>query len=202
MQEFATHETEFNRLLDNFCNNYGGIVSNMAFAQGDMFNRDDYPTVDQVRNKFGVTLYTSEVPVGDYRCSIADDLAEDLNKHYSRQAQTIVQGILSDQVERLVDVMGSLAHCCGYDETTTTDGEQKQKKRKIYEGTVEKAKEYCRLYKDFNLTNDQALDDAVTRLDLALRGVDAEMLRDSDAVRSQVKDEMDDILSKFAPRAV
>jgi len=202
MQEFATHETEFNRLLDNFCNNYGGIVSNMAFAQGDMFNRDDYPTVDQVRNKFGVTLYTSEVPVGDYRCSIAEDLAEDLNKHYSRQAQTIVQGILSDQVERLVDVMGSLAHCCGYDETTTTDGEQKQKKRKIYEGTVEKAKEYCRLYKDFNLTNDQALDDAVTRLDLALRGVDAEMLRDSDAVRSQVKDEMDDILSKFAPRAV
>jgi hypothetical protein len=58
MQEFAVHEAEFKRLLDNFCNNYGGIVSNMAFAQGDMFNRDDYPTVDQVRNKFGVTLYT------------------------------------------------------------------------------------------------------------------------------------------------
>jgi len=96
--------------------------------------------------------------------------------------------------------MESLAHCCGYDETTTTDGELKQKKRKIYEGTVDKAKEYCRLFKDFNLTNDSALDEAVNRLDLALRGVDAEMLRDSDAVRSQVKDEMDDILSKFAPR--
>jgi hypothetical protein len=27
-------------------------------------------------------------------------------------------------------------------------------------------------------------------------------LRDSDAVRSQVKDEMDDILSKFAPRSI
>jgi hypothetical protein len=202
MQEFQAHEVEFNRLLDNFCNNYGSIVSNMAFAQGDMFNRDDYPTVDQVRNKFGVTLYTSEVPVGDYRCAIASDLADDLNKHYSRQAETIVQGILNDQVERLVDVMESIAHCCGYDETTTTDGETKQKKRKIYEGTVEKAKEYCRLFKDFNLTNDSALDEAVNQLDLALRGVDAETLRDSDAVRSQVKDEMDDILSKFAPRSI
>lgn len=202
MQEFDWHDVEFNRLLNNFCDNYGSIVSNMAFAQGDMFNRDDYPTVDQVRNKFGVTLYTSEVPVGDYRCAISTDLANDLNTHYSRQAETIVQGILNDQVTRLVDVMQSLAHCCGYDDTTTTDGEQKQKKRKIYEGTVEKAKEYCRLYKDFNLTNDSALDEAVNQLDLALRGVDAEMLRDSDAVRSQVKDEMDDILSKFAPRNI
>ncbi len=107
---------------------------------------------------------------------------------------------VDDQMERLVDVMESIAHCCGYDETTTSDGEQKQKKRKIYEGTLEKAKEYCRLYKDFNLTNDSGLDQAVTQLELALRGVDAETLRDSDAVRSQVKDEMDDILSKFAPR--
>jgi hypothetical protein len=129
-------------------------------------------------------------------------LAEDLNNHYNRQAQTIVQGILNEQVDRLVEVMQSLSHCCGYDETTTTDGETRQKKRKIYEGTVDKAKEYCRLYKEFNLTSDQALDDAITQLDLALRGVDAETLRDSDAVRSQVKDEMDDILSKFAPRGI
>lgn len=201
MQEFHNHKAEFERLLDNFCNNYSTTVSNMAFAQGDMFNRNDYPPVDVVRSKFGVTLYTSEVPVGDYRCAIAQDLAEDLNNHYNRQAETIVQGILNDQVERLVEVMQSLAHCCGYDETTTTDGETKQKKRKIYEGTVEKAKEYCRVYKDFNLTNDDALDAAITQLDLALRGVDADALRDSDAIRTQVKDEVDEILSVFMPRA-
>lgn len=197
MQEFHTHKTEFERLLDVFCANYSTTVSNMAFAQGDMFNRNDYPDVAEVRSKFGVTLYTSEIPVGDYRCSIAQDLADDLNNHYNQQAEKIVQSILDDQIERLTDVMKSLAHCCGYDETTTTDGETKQKKRKIYEGTVEKAKEYCRVFKDFNLTNDARLDEAVSQLDLALRGVDAETLRDSEAVRSQVKDEVDDILSKF-----
>jgi hypothetical protein len=53
------------------------------------------------------------------------------------------------------------------------------------------------VYKDFNLTNDSKLADAITQLDMALRGVDADMLRDSDAARSQVKDEMEDILSKF-----
>ncbi len=200
MQEFHNHEVEFNKLLDTFCANYSTTVSNMAFAQGDMFNRNDYPDVSEVRSKFGVTLYTSEIPVGDYRCSISQDLADDLNNHYNKQAQSIVQKILDDQIERLVDVMESLSHCCDVDEYVGKDGEMKQKKRKIYEGTVEKAKEYCRVFKDFNLTNDAKLDEAVSQLDLALRGINADMLRESDAARSQVKDEMDDILSKFAPK--
>ena len=202
MQEFHNHQAEFTKLLDTFCANYATTVSNMAFAQGDMFNRNDYPDVSEVRSKFGVTLYTSEIPVGDYRCAIAQDLADDLNNHYNKQAETIVQGILNDQVERLVDVMESLSHCCGVDEYTGKDGEMKQKKRKIYEGTVEKAKEYCRVYKDFNLTDDAKLSEAINQLDMALRGINADMLRDSDAARSQVKDEMEDILSKFAPRNI
>lgn len=202
MQEFHDHKAEFERLLDTFCNNYSTTVSNMAFAQGQMFNRNDYPDVAEVRNKFGVTLYTSEIPVGDYRCAIAQDLADDLNNHYNQQAETIVQTILNDQIDRLVDVMESLSHCCDVDEYMGKDGEMKQKRRKIYEGTVEKAKEYCRVYKDFNLTGDAKLSGVISQLELALRGVDADMLRESDAARSQVKDEVDDILSKFMPRNI
>jgi hypothetical protein len=44
------------------------------------------------------------------------------------------------------------------------------------------------------------LDEVITRLDMALRGVNADVLRDSDAARSQVKDEVEDIMSMFAPR--
>ena len=200
MQEFHDHEVEFNKLLDVFCNNYATTVSNMAFAQGQMFNRNDYPDVSEIRTKFGITLYTSEIPQGDYRCQIAQDLADDLNNHYNKQAQSIVQNILNDQVERLVEVMESLSHCCDVDEYIGKDGESKQKKRKIYEGTVEKAREYCRTFKEFNLTNDAKLDAAVSQLDLALRGVNADMLRESDAARSDVKSSMDDILSMFAAR--
>lgn len=200
MQEFHNHQIEFNKLLDTFCANYATTVSNMAFAQGQMFNRNDYPDVSEIRGKFCISLYTSEIPVGDYRCAIAQDLADDLNNHYTKQAESIVQNILNDQVERLVEVMESLSHCCDVDEYVGKDGEKKQKKRKIYEGTVDKAKEYCRVFKDFNLTNDAKLDAAVSQLDIALRGVNADMLRESDAARSQVKHEVEDILSMFAPR--
>jgi hypothetical protein len=46
------------------------------------------------------------------------------------------------------------------------------------------------------------LSGVIAQLEMALRGVDADMLRESDAARSQVKDEVDDILSKFMPRNI
>jgi hypothetical protein len=199
--EFSEHETEFNRLLDSFINNYQSIVSNMAFKQGDMFNTDDYPTASEVRNKFGIRLYVSEVPSHDWRCQISQDIATDLKSQYENQAQEIVTGILNQQVERLTEVMESISHCCGVTEVKTSDESiMKTKKRKIYDSTIEKAKELCETFKQFKPIDNELsrrLGVAVSGLEATLNGVDTETLRESDAVRDKVKDNVDDILSKF-----
>jgi hypothetical protein len=74
----------------------------------------------------------------------------------------------------------------------------KTKKRKIYDTTIEKARELAGLYKDFNLTGSTQLQEASQKLEEALSGVSAELIRDSDAVRNKVKDDVDSILSKFS----
>lgn len=52
MKEFGQHETTFNGLVADFIKAYPTIVSNMAFvAQGDMFRREDYPSVNEVFSK-------------------------------------------------------------------------------------------------------------------------------------------------------
>ena len=56
------------------------------------------------------------------------------------------------------------------------------------------------VYREFNLTNDTDLEDARAKLEMALRGVTVEELREGEVSRVQVKDAVDDILSKFAPR--
>jgi hypothetical protein len=196
MGEFHSHESEFNRLLDEFLQSYEGIVSDMAFKQGDMFDRNDYPSLDQIKNKFGVNLFVSDVPMQDFRCQIAEDIANDLFQTYSKQSETIIHDIMEQQVDRFKDVMESISHCCGYDEAEK-DGEVKQKKRKIYDSTIQKAKEMCESFKQFNLTNNLELEEARVRLEKTLRDVTAEDIRESDAVRVTVKDEVDDILSKF-----
>lgn len=199
--EYTAHEVEFNRLLDSFIQNYSLIVGNMAFKQGDMFNRDDYPTEDEVRNKFGIKLYVSEVPSHDWRCQISNDIASDLKGQYEKQAEGIVTNILNQQVERLTEVMESISHCCGVDEIEdTSHGGTKIKRRKIYESTIEKARELCATFKSFKPIDNELssrLVSAVGMLENTLTGVDSDLIRESDAVRDKVKNNVDDILSKF-----
>ena len=199
-QEFSEHKMKFDTLVDEFLNSYGSIVSDMAFKAGTMFNRSDYPAVDELRVKFGVELYVSEVPMNDFRCGIANDIADDLFDTYSKQAENIVTEVMLAQKSRFVEVMKSISHCCGYDELGVDDntGETKVKKRKIYDTTLLKAKEMCETFKGFNLNADPELEEARAMLERALADVDASDIRESDAVRSSVKEDVDSILSKFS----
>lgn len=198
-QEFRDHEAQFHTLLQAFIDDYDSIVSDMAFKQGTMFCRDDYPAKQQLASKFGIHLFVSEVPLNDFRCRIAEDIADDLFQTYSKQTEEIVAHILVEQKTRLIDVMKSISHCCGYDETGIDDntGETKTRKRKIYDSTIQKAIEMCDSFEEFNLTSDPALEEARASLKQALSGVDAQTIRESDAVRQSVKDDVDSILSKF-----
>ena len=197
--EYQEHEAEFYRLLDDFIAHYSSIVSDMAFKQGDMFNRNDYPDVQEVRNKFGIRLFVAEVPTQDFRCAVANDIADDLKQQYESQAEEIVTGIFSQQAERLTELLQSISHCCGVQEINVSGTpDTKTKKRKIYDTTIEKARELAGLYKDFNLTGSRQLQEASQKLEEALSGVSAELIRDSDAVRNKVKDDVDSILSKFS----
>ena len=195
-QEYHEHELAFHSLVEALVNDYDGIVSDMAFKQGDMFNRADYPSAEQVKTKFSLNLYVSEVPTNDFRCGIAKDIADDLFTTLSNQAQGIIDSIAQEQSERMVEVMESISHCCGVDESEV-NGEVRTKRRKIYEGTLQKARDYVESFKRFNLKNDSGLELARASLEKVLNGVKAEDIRDSDAVRHHVKEGIDDILSKF-----
>jgi hypothetical protein len=195
-QEYHEHEIAFHALVDSLTSDYDSIVSDMAFKQGTMFNRNDYPTKEQVASKFSLNLYVSEVPMNDFRCGIANDIADDLFNTYKQQAHGIIESIAQEQSERMVEVMESISHCCGVDESEV-NGEVRTKRRKIYDTTIQKALEMCESFKRFNLNNDSGLEEARASLEKVLRGVKAEDIRDSDAVRHHVKEGIDDILSKF-----
>jgi hypothetical protein len=190
-QEWAEHELAFNNLLEEFLLDYDHIVSNMAFSQGDMFNRDDYPHKDEVRQKFGCQLFVSEVPMSDFRCTIANDLADDLRATYSKQAEDIIQVIGEQQSERMIALMVSISNCCEIEDKSSS------KRKKIYENTLDKAKDMCDLFKTFNLSANPLLEEARHELERTLRGVDANAIRNSDTVRDNVKKDVDSILSKF-----
>ena len=196
-KEYREHEKNFYDLVDKFLNDYPNIVSQMAFVQGDMFNRTDYPDVSELRQKFSVDLIQSEVPTGDFRCEIAQELVNDMAIHYERQAKKLVENILAKQSEQLVDIMKSISYCCETETIVENNGDVKVRRRKLYDSTLDRARELCETFRKFNLTADTKLEEARNKLSAVLSNVTIEQLRNSDSKRVLVKDEIDDILSKF-----
>ena len=200
MAEYRQHQTGFATLFKSFDESYEGIISDMAFKAaglGDMFNRNDYPTREKMQKKYGINLFVNDVPMNDYRVLVAKDMADELFDVYANQTQRIVEGIVTDQFQRMKDVMQSLSFCCDVDVSVGADGEQKIRKRKIYDTTVDKARDMVRLYKEFNLTDNAELSESIAMLENTLRDVSTETLRESDLVRSEVKEGVDEILNRF-----
>ena len=67
----------------------------------------------------------------------------------------------------------------------------------MYDTTIKRAQEMCETFKGFNLSNNKELEEARDALEMALKGVDAETIRDSEAVRASVKRDVDSVLAKF-----
>lgn len=196
MSEINQRKAKTMELLENFIAVMPSAISNEAFVQGDMFNKDDYPSPDIVRSQFSVTVQTMDIPVGDYRVTIANDLADDLKRNFEQQTRDIIADINAKQNEQLVKVLQSFSHCCD-SETVIEDGEVKVKRRKMYESTLSEALELCNTFADFNLTKDSKLEEARRDLLKILDGVTIDQLRNSDTKRTVVKEGVDDILSKF-----
>lgn len=197
MEAYLQHEKQFYSLLDTFLEKYEDKIAAQAFVRGNFFNRNDYPSLDAVRDAFTMRIYTSEVPEGDFRVEVANDLAKDLQRNFQRQIDSRVREAHEALVGKLVDVMQSLSHCCDVEEVTGKDGETKIRRRKIYDSTVQKAMQLCDTVEGFNPLGDTALEEARAALFKSLRDVDATTLRESDTARVRVKADVDSILSKF-----
>ena len=195
-KEYNQHEADFKALLEKFITAYPQIVSDAAFKQGDMFNRSEYPEPEEVRTKFRMRLHVQKVPQSDFRSSVSEALADDLKNHYERQTQEIINSVMDDASERLVEIASRLSNACT---EATPDEDGKVRRKKIYDSTVLQAKEICKTIEHFNLTNNKALSQAVVDLSFALEGVSTEDLRESSYTRSVVKENVDDMLSKFKP---
>lgn len=197
MQQYEEYDKERAALVEEFLLEYPQIVSDAAFRLNGLFKREDYPSVDEVRAKFGMAIYTSEVPSGDFRNRVCTTLADDLQRHYNRQANAAIDNLVKAQVGKLEKVMRSLSHCCDMNTTVNDDGTTTVSRRKLHEATLKEAVEYCDLFRQFNPTGDTRLEAIRAELEQVLVTKNFDQLRKSDAVRAQTKAEVDGILSKF-----
>jgi hypothetical protein len=184
------HEQEFNGLVQNFLNKYPDLVDAAAFNLGKLFNRDEYPTVDQISHKFKFSYMFSPVPTaGDFRVDIGDTALNELRQQFETNANAKVERAMKEVWSRLHEVLTHMS-----EKLTDTD---EGKHREFRDSLVNNAVELTTMLTALNVTKDPLLENARKELADTLIGVDAKELRKHKDVRDEVKTRVDDILSKF-----
>lgn len=198
MQEFNERHAEHAALVQKLIDVYPTVLSNTAF-QGEMFKREDYPSADEIREKFSVKLFTQEVPVGDFRNQLSLDAAAQIQEHFNKQLPNLIGGMMDKQIATMVKLLTSISKSCTTD-TVVENGKVKTERKRIYDTTIEQALELCDTYKSINVTNDPRIEEARAALERVLQDVNVDVLRESDTMRASVKAGVDDILAKFGAK--
>jgi hypothetical protein len=188
------YETQFGTAVNDLLNEYDTLVAAAAFQLGDLFNREDYPLREDIVGKFGFRYAFSPLPVsGDFRVDINEQGLTELRTHYEGVMAERTTTMMKDAWDRLYDVLSRMSERLADD---VVDGEPK---RKIFrDSLVDNAIDVCKLLKHFNTTGDTRLEAMRQQLEDAMRGVDAQSLRDSDVLREQTKNKVDALLDKFS----
>jgi len=186
-------EEEMEALVKAFVAIYPTLITAQALALGDMFKRDDYPTANEIMTKFSFRVNYMPVPSsGDFRVDVGNQAQAELKARLESLTQERIDSAMADVRERLS------THLKRMSDRLTTDyvgGEAKQ--RRFHDTLVDGALELCDLTKSLNVTNDMALEEARKQLEQLLVGVTPADLRKNEAIRQDVKKNVDAILDKF-----
>lgn len=197
---FSEHHAKYNLMADKLCDTYDAKIADMAFAatgRGDLFNRADYPSKDELRSRFNIELYTMPVPANDFRNQIAQDAVDDCTRNFNNQLQSVVSGILDKRTELLIDYLERLSHSCGTTEKVKEDGSIKIRRNNLHEDTLHNAIALCDEFETFSPSTNAKLEEARRSLQRLLSSTSPDALRDSDNVRATTKAQIDDILARF-----
>lgn len=189
--EFNGRRDIFNGMVEDFLINYPSLVQVANNYLGDMFDPSDYPSVDDVRSKFGFRLVFSPVPdAGDFRLDVAQQDLVDIREQYERDYNNKLADAMREPWDRLHKILTHMS-----DKLTDTDEEETSKR--YHESMLTNARDMCDLLIHLNVTKDVELDRARKQLEATLMGADIESIKKNVHTRETMKRNVDAILNQY-----
>lgn len=187
-------EDKFYGLVTEFVTVYPSLITAQAMALGDMFNRNDYPHHDDIEHRFRFNVNYMPVPAsGDFRVDVGNEAQEELKAKLAKFADERVENAMHDIKQRLAEHLKRMSDRLSVD---YINGEAKP--RKFHDSLLDGAHDLCEMVDALNITNDQQLADARRALKQAIGGIDVKDLRKDMPTRIDIKNQVDDVLSKFS----
>jgi hypothetical protein len=192
--QLREREDKFYGLVQEFVTVYPSLITAQAMALGDMFNRTDYPSADDIAHRFSFNVNYMPVPAsGDFRVDVGNEAQKELQEKLAKLADQRVESAINGFKQRLLEHLKRMSDRLGVD---VIAGEARP--RKFHETLLENAHELCELAESLNIINDPQIEEARKALKKAINGVDIKDLRKDMGARTEVKSQVDDILNKFS----
>lgn len=198
--KLTEYEKMFSDAVDKFLSEYDTLVTQSAFTLGALFNRDDYPSVDNIRRKFAFTYTFSPVPeVGDFRVDVGNQGMQELRANFESAINTRVKTAIEDMRTQLVEHLSHMSEkLADLDEPRTLKDGTVVSTQIFRDSLIDNAVELVKNLKHLNITGNQEIETIRSELESTIKNVDAQALRESDELRRQTKARVDALLGKFS----
>ena len=178
---------EFYKLVEAFLNKYEDAVVDVQILLGDLFSRDDYPTLEELRRKFNMSIQYTDVPTGDFRVSLPQEAIDELKSSMTASFQNNFEAAMNDVWTRLHKFLKRMSERLDYSDNET---------KKIFRDTlVTNVTDMIELLRVCNVTNSSQMEAMANRLEEAMSGVTPDALREDDYFRAETKAAVDQAIA-------
>jgi hypothetical protein len=185
MSEFSKMKNEWNALVDSFVASYPTLQADAQRQLGQMYNADDYPSADVIRDKFSIGLNVMPVPSDDFRVEIQDEELEKIREDVTKRVKAAEQAAMKELWQRLYDRVKHIA-----ERLSDPDA-------KFQASMLENAQELCDILPKLNVSDDADLEHMRMALAATLKGKSPDMLRTVPVVREDTAKKAKEIMNKM-----
>jgi hypothetical protein len=180
---------EFYKSVELLLDAYQWEVASAQAKLGDLFDINEYPTTNELRGKFRVSLTYMPLPVsGDFRLDVGNDAQNVLREQYEKHYTTQITKAMADLWQRLLEPLQNMSTRLAYSHGDTPTG--------FRDTLVSNVEDIAALLKTCNIAGDPDMEQIRIDLVQTLRGVTADGLRHDPYLRSQTKARVDNILTR------
>jgi len=189
-QELNDRKAKFDSMVSQFLIDYPQLVQISQNNLGSLFNASDYPSVEEVAEKFGYRFVFSPVPdSGHFALDVASEELNELREQYEADFSTRVNDAMKDAWTRLHKTLTGMSE-------KLVDAPD-EKKRRFHDTFITNAQDLCGLLSHLNVNNDPDLESARRQLEVALMATDVDVIKNSEYARGELKAKVDSVLEQF-----
>ena len=183
-------KNEFDSLCEEFFIEYPNQVEQAKAKLGDLFNKSDYPTLEELKFKFAWNTYT-------FPCPDAGDIRVDLPAEALKQVQADCEASYNGMFQKSMNDVWTRLHESLTKMSKTIDFNDGEKKNIFRDTLVSNATMLIDMLADFNLDNNPEKEKIRQQLEYVFQGVTPDALREDAHFRAQTKKNVDDILKSL-----